>query len=121
MFQDLLGFPSQFHATVTQSGNSVMATLDIDHTGSSCTYTGSIAGNALVLTATSCTGTKVLAVPCSNGAVRGLLPQSEILRATVNGNSIFGSAVEDDNVIDSGTSNSVGTLVGNSSFTLTRQ
>jgi hypothetical protein len=39
----------------------------------------------------------------------------------VNGNSIVGNAVEDDNVIDSGTSNSVGTLVGNSSFTLTRQ
>ena len=121
VFQDLLEFPSQFHATLTQSGNRVTATLDIDHTGSVCTYTGSIAGDALVLTATSCTGTKVLAVPCPNGAVRGLLPQSESLRATVKDNSIAGSAVEKDNVVESGTMNTVATFVSNSLFTLTRQ
>ena len=121
VFQDLLGFPSQFHATLTQSGNRVTATLDIDRTGSVCTYAGAIAGNTLVLTATSCAGTKVQALRCSNGAVRDLLPASEILHATVSADSIAGSAVENDNVVVSGTSNRAGTFAGNSTFTLSRQ
>jgi len=121
VFQDLLGLPSQFHATLTQSGNSVTATLDIDRTGGVCTYTGSIEGNALVLTTTSCTGTRTLALRCSNGAVRDLLPESESLHATVNVDGMAGSAVEHDTVVVSGTSNRAGTFAGNSTFTLTRQ
>ena len=40
VFQELLGFPSQFHATLVQSGNSVTASSDIDHTGAVCTLQG---------------------------------------------------------------------------------
>jgi hypothetical protein len=97
------------------------ATSDIDHTGSVCTYTGSIEGNALELTATSCTGSKTLALRCPNGAVRDLLPALGSIHATVQGDRIAGSAAEIDSVVVSGTSDSVGTLVGNSSITLIRQ
>jgi hypothetical protein len=121
VFQDLVGYPSQFRATLTQSGTSVTATLDIDHTGSICTYTGSIEGDALVLTTTSCSAPRVLAVPCASGSARGLLLQSEKLRATLSGNRIVGTAVEDDNVVASGSSDVVGPLVANGSFSLSRQ
>lgn len=120
-FEELMGFPSQFHATFSQSGNTVAATLDIDHTGGVCDYAGTIDGDALTLTATGCRNTTTLAVPCGNGALRGLLPVSETLRVTVNGNTMTGRAAEIDNVVLSGTSTTVSTLIGNSTITLARQ
>jgi len=121
VFEDLLGFPSQFRANLTQSGTRVTATLDIDHTGSVCTYAGTIQGNTLDLTTTSCTGTRVVAVTCPNGAVRGLVPVSESIHATIDGGNLAGNATENDAVVESITLNNVGTLVGNSTFTLIRQ
>lgn len=118
---DLLKLPSQFHATLTQSGVSVTAVLDIDHTGSVCTFTGPLDGNTLVLTQIGCSGTRTLALPCANGAMRDLLPASETIHATINGGTIAGIAAENDNVLVSGTGDRVAVLVAESSFTLTRQ
>jgi hypothetical protein len=120
-FEGFVGLPSQFHATLTQSGASLTGTLDIDHTGGVCTYAGTIDGNALQLTATGCTASKAVAFRCPNGALRDVLQGSEVLHATVEGNTITGTALEIDNVVVSGTSDSVATLVSQSSFTLTRQ
>jgi hypothetical protein len=120
VLQDLVGLPSQFRGTLTQSGRTVTATLNIQHTGGVCTFTGSIDGNVLVLTATGCTESKVAGVSCPNGELRDVLPASETLQATISSNTISGSAVENLNVLVSGTSTSVGTLLGMSSFILTR-
>jgi hypothetical protein len=120
-FEGFVGLPSQFHATLTQSGNSLTATLDIGHTGDVCTYTGTIEGSALQLTVTSCTESKTVGLRCANGALRDVLPASEAVHATAEGNTITGTALEIDNVVVAGTSDSVGALVSHSSFALTRQ
>jgi len=121
LFDDLLGFPAQFHATLAQSGHAVIATSDIDRTGDVCNYTGSLDGNVLVLRATSCTEAGTVGLRCTNGALRDLLHASVSLRATVNGDGITGTALEIDNVVVSGSTGNVGMLSGNSSFTLKRQ
>ena len=120
VFQELLGFPSQFHATLVQSGNSVTASSDIDHTGAVCTFKGTIVGNSLVLTETGCSETHTTALGCPNGDVRDLVPESESLHATIDGDRITGTAIETDGVIVSGTPDRAGTFVGTSSFEMTR-
>ena len=119
-FHDIAGLPGQFHANLTQNGLHVAGIMDVDHTGAQCTFTGTLDGDELMLTASSCTGTKTLALPCANGAVRGLLPETESLRATIGAGRIDGSALESDNVVISGTQTSVGRFTGRSSFVLTR-
>lgn len=120
-FRDITGLPGEFNASLVQSGSHVTATMDIGHTGAACNFDGSIDGNQLILDATSCAGPKTVAVPCPNDAPRGLLPQAESLRATVGDNRVDGRAIEDDNVVLSGTSTSVGHFTGTSSFILTRR
>jgi len=119
-FHDIAGLPGQFHATLAQTGTRVTATMDIDHTGAVCTFTGSVQGDQLLLSTTNCTDPKILALPCSNGAIRGLLPDAESLRATVADTGIVGTAVENDKVVVSGTTNSVGQFTGRSAFVLSR-
>lgn len=119
-FHDIAGLPSQFQANLTQTGGRVTAAMDIDHIGALCTFEGTLNADQLTLTASSCTGTKTLAVPCANGELRGLIPGTENLRATVSVNRIDGSAVESDNVVLSGTDSSVGHFIGRSSFVLIR-
>jgi hypothetical protein len=119
--QDVLGLPSQFHATLAQSGNKLTASLDIDHTGGRCDYEGSIVGDSLVLTMVDCHGAKGIGLSCPAGGVRDLVLQSESLQAKVNGGTIRGTATEADDVRVSGMSTSVGLLIGTSSFNLIRQ
>ena len=119
-FHDITGLPGQFNASLAQSGSHVTATMDIGHTGAVCSCDGSIDGNQLVLNATSCAGPKNVAIPCPNDSLRGLLPEAASLRATVGDNRVDGRAIEDDNVVLSGTSTSLGHFTGVSSFILTR-
>src|SRR5690349_13871904 len=72
-FHDIAGLPGEFHASLTQSGTHVTATMDIGHTGAVCNFDGSVDGTQLLLNATSCTEPKTVAIPCPNGVVRGLL------------------------------------------------
>jgi hypothetical protein len=120
-FDELLTLPSQFRATVTQSGANVTAVLAIGHTGSSCTFSGSLDGNTLVLTQTECSGTGTLGLSCGNGTMTDLRPASETIHATIDGGTIIGLAAENDDVLVSGTGDRVAVLVAASSFTLTRQ
>src|SRR4051812_17552388 len=121
VFPDLIGFPSQFHATVTQTGERLSATLDIDHTGALCTYTGTLTGNTIDLTATNCTASKQLGFRCGNASTRDLLHVAGTLHGTITGAAITGTALETDSVVVSGTSESVAPLLFNSSFRLMRQ
>jgi len=119
-FHDIAGLPGEFHASLSQSGTHVTATMDIGHTGAVCGFEGSIDGTQLLLNAISCTGTKTVAVPCPNDSPRGLLPESVALHATVGNNRVDGNAVENDDVVLSGTSTRVGHFTGANSFILTR-
>jgi hypothetical protein len=119
-FHDIAGLPGQFHANLTQDGVRVTATMDIDHTGAQCRFDGTLDGTELMLTASSCTGAKTLAVPCGNGAVRGLLPGAERLQATIGVGRVDGRAIESDNVVISGTQTRVGQFTGRSAFVLLR-
>ena len=119
--QGFVGVQSQFRANLTQSGSTVTGTLDIDHTGSVCAYTGSVSGSVLVLNSTTCTRADTMELRCPGGGVRDLQVESLSLRATVVGNRMTGTAIETDSVLLSGATTSVGTFEANSSFTLTRQ
>jgi hypothetical protein len=119
-FHDIAGLPGQFHATLMQTGARVTATMDIDHTGAVCTFTGSIQGDQLLLAATNCSDPRIVALSCPNGTSRGMLPNNESLRATVASTSITGTALENDNVVVSGTTISVGQFTGRSTFVLSR-
>jgi hypothetical protein len=66
--QGVLNLPSQFHATLAQSGNTLTASLDIDHTGGVCDYNGSIDGDSLMLTMVGCHGAKGMGLSCPTGA-----------------------------------------------------
>ncbi|HTK29482.1 MAG TPA: hypothetical protein VL309_08020 [Vicinamibacterales bacterium] len=122
VLEGLIGVPSQFHASFTQSGQSVTATLDADHTGASCTYTGTIDGNTLLLTTTGCSDSRLVGFHCTADAVRDVRVKSETVRATINGDGSIGGTVTETDTIDvSGTATTVGTLVANGSFTLARQ
>jgi hypothetical protein len=119
-FHDIAGLPGQFHANLIRDGVRVTATMDIDHTGAQCQFEGTLDGTELMLTASSCTGAKALALPCGSGALRGLLPGAERLHGTISVGRIDGSAVETDNVVISGTQTSVGQFTGRSAFVLLR-
>ncbi|MGE5245371.1 MAG: hypothetical protein ACM3SQ_14180, partial [Betaproteobacteria bacterium] len=115
------GLLSQFGGTMTQSGNSVTATLDIDHTGAVCSYSGTIDGDSLRLTATSCAGAKVVGIEFPDHVRRDLVPGSVSLLARISSDRMEGFAIENDSVVESGTSKRIGNLNIESSFTMTRR
>lgn len=119
--EDQVGLPSQFRGSFTQTGSLVTATLDLDHTGDVCTYTGTLAGTTLDLAASDCTESHLLGFHCPNGAVRDVRPKSASLHATLTGDTLVGTAVETDTVFAAGTSDVIDTWVIGSSVTLARQ
>lgn len=121
VFTDLVGFPSQFHATFTQSAQKIEATLDIVRTGSTCTYSGTLDGDALELTSVDCTAPRTIGLRCSTGALRDLVPAHQTLHATVSGDRITGIAIENDTVTTSVVPITISSFSGQSSFILTRQ
>ena len=119
--KDLVGFPSQFIGSITQTGNSVTATLDIDHTGAVCTYSGTINGSSLTLDMTACTSSSTTAVICPAGGRRNLRLLSEHMTAAIAEDRISGHFAESDNILVAGSTISVGTLGTNGSFILMRR
>ena len=119
--KDLVGFPGQFLGSFTQTGASVSATLDIDHTGAVCNYSGTINGSSLTLDMTSCTPSNAVALSCPAGGARALLLQAEHVAATITDDRISGTFAETDNILVSGSTTSVGTLGTSGSFTLMRR
>jgi hypothetical protein len=119
--KDVVGLPGQFTGSFQQTGSSVIATLDIDHTGAVCNYSGTIDGSSLSLDATGCTSTHGGSVTCPSGAARDLLLLTEHLTAVIADGRITGSFAETDNVLVPGSTTSVGTLGANGSFVLLRR
>jgi hypothetical protein len=119
--KDLVGLPSQFTGTLTQAGFSVTATLDIDHTGAVCNYSGTIDGNSLTLDVTGCMGTHGPPVGCPAGGARDLILLAEHVTAVIADDRISGTFAEMDNILISGSTTSVGTLGTRGSFTLVRR
>lgn len=121
IFDDLVGVPIQFHATITQDADRVTATMDVDHTGAECTYVGTIQPNHVTLNSTSCTEPKTLALACSNGDRRDLRPVSLSLILALAAAPLQGVVVENDRVLESGTARNVDTLSALGRVTLVRQ
>jgi hypothetical protein len=119
--KDVVGFPGQFSGSFVQNGASVTATLDIDHTGALCNYSGAINGSSLTLDMTGCTPASGLPVSCPEGEARNLSLVAEHLTAVIDGNGISGTFAETDNVLIAGSTTSVGTLNAAGSFTLIRR
>jgi hypothetical protein len=118
--QGAVGLPSQFGATLAQSGNAVAGVLDINHTGGVCDYQGTVEGDALVIASVRCRETRASGITCSADAIRDLVLRSEMMRATVSGDTIRGTAAETDDVFITGTTTALDPLVTASSFLRTR-
>ena len=121
VLQDIVGLPGQFHAAIDQSGTALSATLDIDHAGAVCTYSGTVEGQSVDLVQISCTQPTQGVVTCGNGARRSLRPLSERLHATLAAASLAGTAVEQDEVLDAETGRVVSVLQITGTFTLARR
>jgi hypothetical protein len=82
-----------FTTALKQNGSTLEATVASAANGTSCAYTGTIDGTALVLNLTSCQAARVAAARCANGALRDLQLTSGSIVATVNGQT-SGSGTE---------------------------
>ena len=112
LFEGLVGVPMQFHASMTQTGTSVAATMTLDHSGAVCTFAGSVDTGILVLALTSCTPPAVTAVSCAGGLSRGLHVNGLVVTALMNDiDALSGSALETDDVVSSATKATVGRLL----------
>jgi hypothetical protein len=119
--KDLVGFPGQFTGTFTQSGSAVTASLDIDHTGAVCNYSGTISGTSLTLEMTGCTPTHTQPVSCPGGGTRDLVLLAEHVTASIAADRMTGTFEETDNILVSGSTTSVGTLAARGPFLLMRR
>jgi len=83
-------------ATMTQSGEEVLATLTTERSGLACKYTGSATATSFAMNATSCDRTGlIITTPCGPRLVR--LVGSSVI-ATWTGNQLTGRTVSTYNV-----------------------
>ena len=73
-----------FTTALKQSGSTLEATVASAANGTSCAYTGTLDGRAVVLNLTSCQTARVSGVRCANGALRDLQLTSGSIAATVS-------------------------------------
>ena len=106
------GSRDTFTIALKQDGTALEATVASQGNGTSCAYSGSVAGDALTLHSTSCQADRVPRVRCSNGELRDLQLASSVITANVNSQVGTGAGREASswNVFLSGTASSVGTL-----------
>jgi len=131
LFQSSNGASDRFTASITQDGSSLTASASSQTAGHSCVYTGTAGSSSVSLNATFCQPSSVR-LQCANGALRdiylvggmgetGSPGVSRRITGTVSGNTLSGTIGETWNVFVSGAStNSLGVLVVNNSFTLSR-
>jgi hypothetical protein len=107
---------------IMQNGASLTATVRSDVVGGACSYTGTASANSFVLNLSRCdAGTVQAGFACSNGAVRDLEYTGNPINATVSGTTATGTSIETYNVNAANTTNRVGVLTLNWSFSATRQ
>jgi len=99
---------SSMNATITAQGN-----------GTTCAYSGSNTNGALNLTMTTCQVSRVLNVQCSNGARRDLQLTGGSVQASADSRTGTGAGAETTtwSVLPAGSTQSVGTLSVQSTFT----
>jgi hypothetical protein len=113
------GASEAFTASITQTGSSLTATAS-SQGGTSCAYTGTAGEDSVALNATTCQ-ISILQIQCANGAQRDIQRISQSVTGRVNGNTMTGTVGESWNVyVRGGTTNSLGILVVNNTFTLNR-
>lgn len=122
LFREMVGTPSQFHATFIQNGPDIVATMTLDHTGAVCTYLGSVGPSGLVvLGRTACTAPQVTNLSCPGRGTRGLRVANIVVTGTLDApDAISASALETDEVVASETQETVGRLVLRTAVRLSR-
>ena len=105
---------------VTQNGSAVTAVVTGTTTGVYANYSGTAGSSSISLNWTYSSAGIISGFPCSNGQLRDLRLNGNTLAADVGGNSASGTVGETWNVYVAGTQTSVGVLILNASFTMTR-
>ena len=116
--QTAIGSRDVFTTALKQSGATLEATVASPGNGTSCVYSGTVDGNAVALTMTSCQSDRITGVQCSNGALRDLQLRSGTIAADVR-TRMTGTGADTStwNVLAPGTTVSVGSLTLTARFT----
>ncbi len=121
VFQTMLGLPFPFTAAVTQTGSTLSATVTLDITATTCSYSGTAGSNTVTLNVTSCeVGGSFRRLPCAGGVVRDMQLIGGSITGTVSGNTVSGTLAEMWNIFVGPTSVSVEPLTLNSTFSISR-
>ena len=107
--------------TVSQDAQNLTARLSSASTGLSCSYKGTVAGNALALDAASCDAPMLL-LRCAypNPSVREMRLLGSTLQGTMTGGQIDGTMANSYNAFDSVTGKGVTRVTVNYRFTAAR-
>lgn len=119
--QSAVGGVERGSLQITQTGSALTATSTSDVSGATCNFTGTAGAGSLALNGSFCSLGSLTGIRCSNGSVRDMRIQTLGINATVSGSSANGTRAETWNVFTGGTTNGVGTLTMNGSFTATRR
>jgi hypothetical protein len=116
----LVGTISPGTMQVTQTGNAVTAVYTSTSTGIYTDYSGTAGSSSVSLNWTYSSAGILTGFHCMNGQVRDLKLVTDTITANVSGNSVSGTAAETWDVYVTGTQTSVGVLLLNTTFTMTR-
>ncbi len=100
VFRSAIGNRLNMTLSVNQNGTQIAATANIQGSGASCQFDGTVGENSFALNATSCTAGQPVRVTCSNGAVGFLVGNSAAITGNVSGNQLTGTYTETDTVLD---------------------
>ena len=118
LLQTAIGSRDVFTTALQQRGTTLEATVASAGNGTSCAYSGTVAGTAVALTMTSCRTDRINGVQCSNGTLRDLQLRTGTIAADVSSRTTAtGTDTSSWNVLAPGTAVSVGTLTLTARFT----
>jgi hypothetical protein len=117
LLQPSVGSTAGVNLVLQQTGSSVTGALSTQSNGFTCSYSGSVAGNTINLTLTSCQANSVLGLQCGAGG-RDIVLTTSVITATLAGNTLTGTQADTWKVLVAGTTTSVGTLKSTESFSM---
>ena len=122
MFQSTIGSVGRGTMQVSQTGDSLTATVTDDRTGGSCNYTGTAGESSISLNVVSCTASDLIGAQCpGSNSKRDERLQTGGINGNISGSTATGTAAQSYNVVIAGTGTPMGSLILNSSFAATRR
>jgi hypothetical protein len=108
--------------SVTQNGNTVMATMTSSGTGQSCTFSGVVGASSVVFSLVSCTDSVITNIGCPGGVGRELRLKSFAITASATGGlALNGSQVRQYDVYALPSNAFVSSMFLNGSFVASRR